>query len=47
MKAALPELRKLRERARNDGEKNVVDGIIELAEECANGAHRYLVFVGD
>lgn len=47
MNAVLPELRQLRERARSDGEKKVVDGIIELAEECAKGAHRYLVFVGD
>lgn len=47
MQAVVPELRKLRERARTRQEKSVVDGIIELAQECTKEAHRFLVFVGD
>ena len=47
MKAVLPELHKLRERARNDRERSVVAGIIRLAEKCAEDVHLYLVFIGD
>lgn len=47
MEAVVPELRRLRERARNDVQARVVDGVIELAETCANEVHPYLVFVGD
>lgn len=45
MAVVLPELRRLRERMPNP--PPVLGEVEKLAEECANGVHVYLVFVGD
>lgn len=45
MTVVLPELRRLREHFPNP--PAVLGEVEKLAEECANGVHTYLVFVGD
>lgn len=45
MKAVIPEIRRLR--ALSLDSDDVLSGLEELAEECRDGNHVFLVFVGD
>lgn len=45
MPRVIPELRKLRELTRHP--PSVLQDLEDLASECADGPHMYLVFVGD
>lgn len=43
----LPEIENLRRRAVSQQSKRLVDELAQLAEKCQQGAHLFLVFVGD
>jgi hypothetical protein len=45
MRAVIPEVRRLKQLTPNP--PVVLDDLEELAEECADGVHVFLVFVGD
>ncbi|MEN9646136.1 MAG: hypothetical protein RL238_2805 [Actinomycetota bacterium] len=45
MQAILPEIRRLKELS--TGRSDILDALEELAEQCRDGVHVYLIFVGD
>jgi hypothetical protein len=45
MQAVIPEIRRLKDLS--FGDSDVLEALEELAEQCRDGTHVYLVFVGD
>lgn len=47
MRWLVPELEALRETVGGDGEKRLIDEVLDLAHVCAKSPHHVLVFVSD
>ena len=47
LEVVIPELQRLRERARSEKQTAMVDEVIALALRCQEGVHTYLWFIGD